>query len=84
MCPGDLFIHGRAFRLSETLVETALQTEFGQALVPLDHSSDFEEAVGGTDITDAWGVTAANNNTVFGLLDDFKVVGDNGSYFVFV
>lgn len=84
VCPSDFLIHGRTFRLSKTLVETALQTEFGHALVPLDHSSDFEEAVGGTDFTDAWGVTTANNNTVFGLLDDFKVIGDDGSYFVFV
>lgn len=84
MCPSGFIIHGRTFRLSETLVETALQTEFGHALVPLDHSSDFEEAVGRTDLTDAWGVTTANDDTVFGLLDDFKVVGDDGSYFVFV
>lgn len=84
VCPSHLFIHRCSFCLSKTLVETALQTEFGHALVSLDHSSDFEEAVGGTDFTDPWGVTAANNNTVFGLLNDFKVVCDDGSYFVFV
>jgi hypothetical protein len=84
VCPSHLFIHRCSFRLSETLVETALQAEFGHALVSLDHSSNFEEAVGGTDFTDARGVTAANDNTVFGLLDDFEVVGDDGSYFVLV
>lgn len=84
MCPSNLVVHGRTFRLSETLVETALQAEFSHTLIPLDHSCDFEETVGGTDLTDAWGVTAANDNTIIGLLDDFKVVGDDGSYFVFV
>lgn len=84
MCPSDFLIHGRTFRLSETLVETALKAEFSHALVPLDHSSDLEEAVEGTDFTDAWRVTTAKDNTVFCLLDDLKVVGDDGSYFVFV
>lgn len=84
MCPSYLVIHGCTFRLPETLVETALETEFGHALILLDHSGDFEEAVGGTDFTNAGGVTTANENTVFGLLNNFKVIGDDGSYFVFV
>jgi hypothetical protein len=84
VCPSDLLIHGFTFRLPETLVEAALQAEFSHTLVSLDHSGDFEKTVGGTDFTDTWGITAADNNTVFSLLDDFEVIGNDGSDFVLV
>ena len=84
MSPSHLIVHGGSLRLSKALVETALETEFGHALLLLDDSGDFEQTVRGSDFADTWRVTTADHNSVLGLLDNLKVVGDDSAYFVVV
>lgn len=79
MCPGHLVIHWRSFSLAKTLVETTFEGELCHTLLLLDDGTNLEESIGGTNIADARGGTAADSDAVLGLLDDFEVIGDEGT-----
>ena len=79
MQPGYHRTHGSSIRLAQALVETTLQCKLDHTFLLLDHGTHLEEAVGGADIGVAGGITTANSDVVFGLLQDLEVIGDQGA-----
>lgn len=71
-------------RLAQALIEAALQSKLDHALLPLDHGTHLEQPVGGADFADARRVAAAHDDSVFGLLEDLEVIGDDGALLVAV
>lgn len=66
-------------RFAQTLVEAALQSELSHTLLLLDHSTHLEQAIGRSNISDSGGVATAHDDAVFGLLENLKVIGDDGA-----
>lgn len=78
----DVWWHGLASCLTESLVKDTLQLELSNTLGLLDLCSHLEQSITGSDFHLARRITAAHNDGFGSLGKDLEVVGDLGAYWV--
>lgn len=80
--PDNIRRHGLRVRLSKTFVKATLQPKHRDALIRLHNRGHLKETIRFPHITQTGRVTTAHHNPFRRLLDDFKVVRNQGSLVV--